>query len=398
MSQPVLIDLILVVLLVAYAISGYRQGLVVGSLSLVGFLGGAVVGMTVVPDLVREWTLGFPRVVLVVVGVLLLVWLGQLLGVLIGRRLRDLVTWRPARLVDSLLGAVAGVVAVALITWFIAGALRGSPYPSLSRAVAASRVVAAVDSVVPVEAGRFFNDFRSTVEGGAFPRVFDGIALEEIRPVDPPDPAEATTQGVAAAAASIVKVTGVAHDCSRGQEGTGWVVSPQRVVTNAHVVAGIDAPLIQVGGEGPRLEAEVVLFDPAKDLAVLAVPDLQAPPLTLGVEAERGDPTVVAGYPLDGPFSVEAGRVRQVLDARGEDIYGNPGVSREVYSLFARVEPGNSGGPLLSPDGSVVGVIFAKSLDDATTGYALTLGESAEVLEAAAAAGEPVPTGPCTRG
>jgi S1-C subfamily serine protease len=142
----------------------------------------------------------------------------------------------------------------------------------------------------------------------------------------------------------------------------------------------------------------VVLFDAQRDLAVLAVPGLTAAPLHLGGTLERGDQGVVAGFPLDGPLTLEPARVRSTLDAVGADIYGAPGVQREVYSLYAKVEPGNSGGPLLDPAGQVVGVVFAKSLDDDTTGYALTLAEARPVLTAAASANDAVPTGACTTG
>ena len=151
-------------------------------------------------------------------------------------------------------------------------------------------------------------------------------------------------------------------------------------------------------GTGARLDAEVVLFDPERDLAVLAVPGLTAPPLALGTDLAGGAPAVVVGYPGDGPFTSTVARVRQVLQARGEDIYGEPGVSRQVYSLYAQVRPGNSGGPLLDPAGALVGVVFASSLDDPDTGYALTLAESRPVLDQAAAATEAVDTGACSSG
>lgn len=397
MSAGTLLDLALVVLLVAYTVSGFRQGFVLGALSLLGFLGAGFVAMALLPELVGNLAPGLGRVVLVLGGVLLAAWAGQSLGVLVGRALRERFTWEPVRALDSALGAVAALLAVALLTWFVAGALRASPAPTLARAVASSKVVAVVDSVVPNGATQIFSGFRQALEAGAFPRVFDGLAPEQILPVEPPDPAE-VGEAAAAAAGGIVKVTGVAEECSRGQEGTGWVVAPQRVVTNAHVVAGVSEPLVQVTGQGERLQGEVVLFDAARDLAVIAVPDLEAAPLALGGDLEAGQPAAVAGFPLNGPYQSSPARVRQVIDARGEDIYGRPGVVREVYSLFADVEPGNSGGPLLDPSGAVVGVIFAKSLDDGDTGYALTLDESQEVIDAAASASDPVPVGPCTTG
>lgn len=397
MNAGTVLDVVLLVVGVGHAVSGLRQGLLVGLLSLVGFVGGAVLGMAVVPELLADLEPGIGRALLVLAGVLLVAWVLQLAGVLVGRRLRERVTWRPARVLDSALGAVAALVAVALVVWIVAGALRGSPAPALSRAIATSRVVAAIDAVVPPETARLFADFRRVVEGQAFPRVFAGVAPEQILPVEAPDPGVADPVA-AAVAGSIVKVTGVADECSRGQEGTGFVAAPHRVVTNAHVVAGVDEPRVQVGGTGPELDGRVVAFDPDKDLAVIAVPDLEAPALPRGADLQRGDSAVVAGFPLDGPYRSEAARVRQVLDARGEDIYGTDVVVRQVYSLFTRIEPGNSGGPLLSPAGQVVGVVFARSLDDPSTGYALTMAEAAPVLDAAPAASATVDTGPCAAG
>jgi S1-C subfamily serine protease len=160
----------------------------------------------------------------------------------------------------------------------------------------------------------------------------------------------------------------------------------------------MEAPDVQVGGVGTRYRAEVVVFDPQRDLAVLAVPGLPASALTLGPDLGPRDDAVVAGFPLDGPFVASSARIRQVVQASGDDIYGRPGAVREVYSIYATVEPGNSGGPLLAPDGSLVGVVFAKSLDDPRTGYALTLAESEAVIRQGLAADSAVSTGRCAIG
>ncbi len=389
------LDVVLLLVLLGYAVSGFRQGLVVGALSVGGFLLGAVVAMSVLPDLVVTWAPGWQRTVAVVLGVLAVAWLGQVLGALLGRRLRSVVSWRPARLVDSVLGAAATLVVVCLVLWFVAGAVRGGPLPVLSRAVASSQVLRVVDDVVPTRASGLFASFRRVVEAQDFPRVFAGVAAEPITPVDPPDPA-VVGPAASAAAGGIVKVTGAAPACDRGREGTGFVVAPQRVVTNAHVVAGVDEPSVQVTGVGPLLPGRVVLFDPERDLAVLAVPDLRAAPLGLGRELGSSADAVVAGFPLDGPYTSVPARVREVVPALGNDIYGEGEVVREVYSLATTVAPGNSGGPLLDGAGSVVGVVFARSLDDPGTGYALTLDEAAPVLRAAEAASEAVATGGCT--
>jgi S1-C subfamily serine protease len=225
------------------------------------------------------------------------------------------------------------------------------------------------------------------------------VAPEQILPVPSPDPGAVSESVLDRAKGSIVKIVGDAAECGRGQEGSGVVVAPQRVVTNAHVVAGVDTPTVQVGGTGERRAARVVLFDPQKDIAVLAVPGLRATPLRLAPsDLVHGDDAVVAGFPRNGPFAAGAARVRAVLSAVGEDIYGKPGVTREVYSLYANVQQGNSGGPLLNTSGHVAGIVFAKSLDDPLTGYALTVKEIAGDVKAGINTESSVSTGGCAAG
>jgi S1-C subfamily serine protease len=264
--------------------------------------------------------------------------------------------------------------------------------------VGSSKVIQAIDDLVPAQFEGVADAFREAVGGSTFPRVFAGVGPENIAPVPAPDPALLRSQAVVKARGSIVKITGEATSCSRGQEGSGAVVAAQRVVTNAHVVAGVTNPKVQVGGTGKRYDATVVSFDARRDLAVLRVPGLRVAALPLGTDLRRSDSAVVAGFPNDGPFRASAARVRSIVRASGEDIYGQPGVIRKVYSLFVKVQPGNSGGPVLNSDGEVVGIIFAKSLDDTTTGYALTLEEARNVIENAAGRTATVSTGACASG
>jgi S1-C subfamily serine protease len=198
---------------------------------------------------------------------------------------------------------------------------------------------------------------------------------------------------------SVVKILGEAPDCRQGQEGSGVVVHRERVVTNAHVVAGVQNPTVQVGGVGRKLPAKVVFFDARRDLAVLAVPGLRAKPLPLAkTDLPRAADALVAGFPRNGAFQAGAARVRSVITAVGEDIYGGPGVTREVYSLYADVEPGNSGGPLLTTRGEIAGIVFARSLDDARTGYALTVSEISSAIATGREASAQVSTGGCASG
>jgi S1-C subfamily serine protease len=393
-----MIDLVLLIVMVWYAVSGYRQGLVVGALSLGGFLGGALLAMLVVPAVTQSLAPGLQRSFIVLVAVLLLAWLGQLIGALIGGKVREQLTFRPAQVVDQLLGAVAGLISVALVVWFVGGALRASPSTSVARAVASSKVLSGVDAVIPNQLTALANSFRDAVAGSSFPRVFAGVGPEQILPVAPPSAGAMPSAVLGKAEASIVKITGEARSCSRGQEGSGFVIASERVATNAHVVAGVRAPTVQVAGVGRRYDATVVLFDSTRDIAVLAVPGLTAPALRLNANLGAGADAVVAGFPHNGPFTAAPARVRSVIKATGEDIYGRPGADRQVYSLYAEVEPGNSGGPLLGVDGSLTGIVFAKSLDDPTTGYALTLQESRSDLVAGMSAADRVSTGGCAVG
>lgn len=397
MTGSNLLDIVLVLLLVAYAVSGFRQGLIQSVCSLVGFFAFAMLAVWQLPGILARWPAvagdDRTRVLVLVVGVVGFGWLGQFLGSLLGSRIRRRVGQTPLRRVDSALGAVVVMLAASLIIWFIGGALRTAGNPTLAKAMSESRVLRAVNTVVPEQTGQVFAGFRGFLSSQGFPQVFGGLAPEPITPVQGPDPAVAHSQAIRAAARSVVKVTTQSSSCQRGQEGTGWVLTPGRIVTNAHVVAGADEVQVQAGDQ--ILRARVVVFDPRRDLAIVSVPGLLAPPLQLGGEMQRGDSAAVPGYPLDGPYRAVSARIRAQLDARGLDIYSREHVVRQIYSLATTVQPGNSGGPLLDTNGRVVGVIFAKSLEDAATGYALTLAEARPVLDEAASAGRAVSTGAC---
>jgi hypothetical protein len=389
------LDVLLVLAAASFAFSGYRQGFVVGVLAFAGFVLGGIGGLIVAPGLVSGMESGIAQSVLAISIVLLGATIGQASLAWLGSLVRDRLTWRPARVVDAGLGAFVSVVAMLLVTWFLASALRPGPVPALSRQVGDSRVITAMDEVMPDEAHTLFSSFRRVLDDNGLPTVFAGLAPERIRAVEPPTPGITGNRAVRRAGTSVVKVVGTAQDCNRRLDGSGFVFAPQHVMTNAHVVAGVEDPQVQIGGTGRTYDARVVLYDPGRDLAVLLAPDLRADPLDLDPTAGRGDDAVVAGFPGGGPYRLEAARIRDTIDARGPDIYHRDQVTREVFSLFAAVEPGNSGGPLLSLRGDVYGVIFAKSLDDADTGYALTVDEVRPVARRGAGRTAEVDTGAC---
>lgn len=402
MNGVVALDVGLVALLAAYAWSGWRQGFVSAVLGAIGLIGGASLAVRVVPGLAQEqWGIerGSTASVLLLVGsALVLAITGQLLMVALARRIRDAVDAPGFRVLDSALGLVAVLVTSVLVLWVVAGALAAGGPPGIRSVVSRSSVVAAVDDVVPRSADRLVDAVIRALDREGFPRVFDGVRQEPILAVPPPDAALARDPDVRRALDSVVHLRADAPACGRAQVGTGWVLSPGRVATNAHVVAGSDSVAVRVRDRGPTLRGRVVAIDAARDVAVLDVPGLSAPALDRGSPLVAGDGGVIAGFPLDDGLWVGGARVRAVLEASGTDIYQHPGVTREVYSLRAQVRRGASGGPLLDSAGRVVGMVFATSRDDPATGYALTLAEMGPVLRDGSAASSAVPTGACSVG
>lgn len=402
MTGAAALDLLLVLLLVAYAWSGWRQGFVSALLGLVGLVGGAFLALRVAPGLLEDH-LSIVQgtasgVMALLLAVLVCAAVGQALMLVIGRQVRDAIDVPVARAVDSALGLVAVLVAAVLVMWVVAGAVRVGG-PTVARdLVERSAVATALDALVPPSADGLVDEVTQALDRQGFPRVFDGLGPEPIASVDAPDPTVADDPDVQRALASVIHVRAESRRCDRAQVGSGWVLSRGRVATNAHVVAGADRVRVSVGGTGRERTARVVAFDPRRDVAVLAVSGLDAPSLPTGAPLAGGDAAVVAGFPGDDGLWVGGARVRDVLTAQGADIYGIPGVVREVYSLRAQVRRGASGGPVFDPAGAVVGMVFATSLDDPDTGYALTLDDIRPVLAEGSTSSAPVATGRCTTG
>ncbi|GAA2063295.1 MarP family serine protease [Streptomyces albiaxialis] len=374
------LDVLLVLAAVWFAIVGYRQGFVVGILSVIGFLGGGLIALLVLPPLWDEFTDGSKPgtggVIAAVVVVIICASVGQALTTHLGNKLRQYITWSPARALDATGGALVNVLAMLLVAWLIGSALAGTTLPTLGKEVRGSKILLGVSRVMPEQTDGWFADFSSVLAKNGYPQVFTPFSDEPIQDVPPPDPKLAGSPVPQQAKKSIVKVVGTAQSCSKVLEGTGFVFGDHKVMTNAHVVGGVDEPTVQVGGEGRRYDARVVLYDWKRDIAVLDVPQLRAPALRFSEkDAGSGNGAIVAGFPENGAFDVRSARVRGRIQANGPDIYHRGTVSRDVYSLYATIRQGNSGGPLLTPDGRVYGVIFAKSLDDDRTGYALTTDE-----------------------
>jgi S1-C subfamily serine protease len=387
-----LLDILLMLVVLAYAASGYRRGLVAGCVSLAGFVGGAVVGVWILPWVMDLVTPGTTRAtVTAVFTVLLPAVVGHELAGRLGLRLRRELDRGPLRVADGVGGAAANAVAVLIVAWVAASVLGASSSPLVTSAIRDSRLLGAVQDAMPDTTPAWFSRATSALTEAGFPQVFNPFENESTAEVAAPTGDSVTPAATRAAQRSTVKVEGVAG--TQGREGSGFVYAREHVMTNAHVVAGIDEPTVRVGGVGRTYEARVVLFDAQTDVAVLYVPDLVAPVLAFDSDAERGAAAVVAGYPQDGDLNLQAATVAGRVQARGQNIYNDAPVTREIYSIRSTVRPGNSGGPLLTTDGRVFGVVFARSTSDAETGYVLTADEVADEAARAATATAPVDTG-----
>ncbi len=391
-----LLDLALIVVAAAFAVSGYRQGFIVGSLSFVGFVGGAVLGAEFGPAISRALVGGQTQqdvvaVVLLVSGAII----GQFVASSIGTAVRSTMTGRSSTTVDAIGGSAVSVLSMLLIAWAIGSVLTASPFPGVVQQVNNSAVLHTMDRIMPPPARTMFSDFRRMLASGPFPQVFSGIGATHLLTVPAPDPAIASSAGVRSARDRVLKVQGTAPSCDRSIEGSGFVYAPHHVITNAHVVAGVQPGPRVSTRDGTSYPAQVVYYDPQVDIAVLYVPGLSIAPLRFAGPANAGADAVVAGYPLNHAFTAGAARVGQVQQAEGPDIYQTGTVDRQIYEIRGTVQPGNSGGPLLSPAGDVYGVVFAAAVGAPQTGFALTSAEVQADARIGASATTPVSTQGC---
>ena len=392
-----MLDLILIVIVVAFAVSGYRQGFIVGVLSFLGFVGGALLGAEFGPAISRALVGGQTQQDIVAVVLLVsFAVIGQFIASSIGAAMRSTVTWRSATVVDSVGGSVVSMISVLLIAWVVGSVLNGSPYPVVDQQVNNSVTLQTLDKVMPTPAKTMFSDFRRMLASNStYAQVFSGIGAEHILAIPAPDPGVLDSAGYRAAADRVVRVQGVAPSCQRSIEGSGFVISRNHIMTNAHVVAGVTEHQTVTTTSGQTLAATVVYYDPQVDVAVLYVPGLSLSPLRFAGQANPGDNAVVAGYPLDAPsLHAVPARIGGIQNAQGPNIYQTATVTRQIYEIRAVVESGNSGGPLLSSDGTVYGVVFAAAVGVNDTGFALTAAQ----VRADARAGERSTTAVSTMG
>ena len=451
------LDVLLIVALAMLLVQGHRRGLWVVLGNLVGLVGGAAIAFYALPEVAKFVTAPQWRWAALIATLVLLVAAGQYVGAAIGEAIRLRVNLPALRLVDRLLGALAAGLAGALVLWLVAFSIAASGSTAVTREVTRSRVITALDTVMPDSLLAWAARSRSAVadldvlpelelpvpvpesDDGvrAAPAPTPGLPSAASSPSDTatsappvtsaaatpeePDAAAASsstsaapsatttapassastaapsTPAASSASAAVVRLTGTAAQCNQVQSGSGVAVAPDRVLTNAHVVLGVDAPTVTDRARGVHA-ARIVHLDTAHDLAVLAVDDADLPVMPVGAELTGGASASVLGYPDGGPFASTPATVQAVGEVPLGDVLTGAASMVDVYTLGADIRHGYSGGPVVDAAGNLAGLVFARAPGSDAVGYALTADTIAPVVAAAPGMTATVPAGDCVPG
>lgn len=454
------LDVLLIVALAMLLVQGHRRGLWVVLGNLVGLVGGAAIAFYALPEVAKFVTAPQWRWAALIATLVLLVAAGQYVGAAIGEAIRLRVNLPALRLVDRLLGALAAGLAGALVLWLVAFSIAASGSTAVTREVTRSQVITALDAVMPDSLLAWAARSRSAVADldvlpelelpAPVPESDDGVRAApapaatpglpsaasspsdtatsappatsaSATPEEPDDAAAASsptsaapsaattapassastaapsTPAASSASAAVVRLTGTAAQCSQVQSGSGVAVAPDRVLTNAHVVLGVDAPTVTDRARGVH-EARIVHLDTAHDLAVLAVDGADLPVMTVGAELTGGASASVLGYPDGGPFASTPATVQAVGEVPLGDVLTGAASMVDVYTLAADIRHGYSGGPVVDAAGNLAGLVFARAPGSDAVGYALTADTIAPVVAAAPQMTATVPSGDCVPG
>lgn len=368
------LDIAVVAIAFVAAVSGWRSGALGSVMSFIGVVLGAVAGVLLAPHIVNHIDGARTKLFAALFLILALVVVGEVAGVVLGRAVRSAIRNPGVRLVDSLIGVGLQLIVVMVAAWLLATPLTSSDQTNLVNAVKGSKVLAQVDEVAPEWLRAVPKRLSALLDTSGLPDVLQPFGRTPIVEVEPPNATLASDAVVAAVQPSVVKIRGVAPGCQKVLEGTGFVVGPQHVMSNAHVVAGSDSVTVESAGQ--TYDAVVVSYDPNADISMLFVPNLPAQTLEFAPEAAAtGTDALVLGYPGGGDFAATPARIREIIELNGPDIYRTTTVNREVYTIRGTVRQGNSGGPLINGNGEVLGVVFGAAVDDTDTGFVLTANE-----------------------
>lgn len=395
MTSSQWLDIAVIAVALIAAISGWRSGALGSLMSFVGVVLGAIAGVMLAPHVISHVGSSRGKLFAALFLILILVVIGEVAGVVLGRAVRGSIRSAPVRVVDSIVGVVLQLVVVLIAAWLLGSPLTSSGQAGLASAVRGSKVIAEVDKYAPDWLRTVPKRMSALLSTSGLPNALEPLGPAPAQNVDPPDATLADSLVVARSRPSVVKIRGVAQSCQKVLEGTGFVVAPNRVMSNAHVVAGSDS--VTVEAEGKKYDATVVSYDPSADISILDVPNLPQQPLVFADQpAKSGTDAVVLGYPGGGDFVATPARVREIIELSGPDIYKSTTVNREVYTIRGTVRQGNSGGPMINRAGQVIGVVFGAAVDDNDTGFVMTTNEVSRQLAKIGNTAK-VPTGACVK-
>lgn len=383
------LDIVIVLALLFSLVSGFRRGFWLALTQYLGMLAGIIAGVLLAPRVADAFNAADPtsRQVIALLTVMAASVIGGSVGFWAGGPLRRWLLNRPVLgALDNAAGALFSAAVTLVFIWLLAISFARGPQPDVARAIQESRIVAEIDASAP-QAPAFLAKVQQMLSGSFLPPIFLGLE-PDLPDGSAPDAASARTAGVQQAAASTVRIEGLG--CGGVSTGSGFPVSGDLVVTNAHVVSGTSRTTVRTP-EGQTRAAAVVVFDPELDVAVLRVRGLDLTPLA-PVDGRAGASGAVIGYPGGGPLTVVPAVAARQWTARGRDIYNEQIVTRTIWIVSARVRPGNSGGPLVDEQGRYLGVIFGASVSDPNVGYALTADEVAPAIEQAGTAQQTIDT------
>lgn len=386
-----LLDWALVLVLVVVVVIGFRRGFWVTMGTVIGAIAGVFGGLFLMPVIVELVPAGVIRIITMVAVTAILIWFGMWLGRKIGGRLRLHISHPVMRTIDKFLGAIGNTLVAGLLISLIAFSVASIGVPGITSVLKNSRIVATTTALTPEGARVWIADVRADVLNSSELPELDLADEEEAPEVDQTRPVPTTS--VEESSESSVRITGSAYGCGQSQTGSGFALTDDRVLTNAHVVAGVEEPQVE-SHDGQLFTGEVVAFDPEVDVAVIALPEADLPAVEFGDVIDPGEPAFVLGYPSGGPHQITGAEVQARGPASVANIYDENPQLRDVYQVSADVRQGNSGGALIDDEGFVAGVIFARA-SDTEVGYALTAEEISGYVDGASQLSEPVSTGEC---
>ncbi|MHB0928689.1 MAG: MarP family serine protease [Candidatus Nanopelagicales bacterium] len=391
-----LVDVILGVSILVAVNHGWRLGIIRGVFGFAGMLAGGWIALQTVPLAIDAFTLSTAWRIASGVGLVAAAAVaGEIVGNAVGSAIRRTIRWSPVQFLDSLLGSAFRLTSLTVIVWLLTSAMAVLPDRGVVHLVRTSGIIRIIDEYAPDAAGRATAALRRAMRSSSFPEVFAGITPQPQQSIEPPDPRILSAAPVRATYGLVFKVEADAELCSERMSGTGFVYAPNRIITNAHVVAGATRVTVTANNSSTPYPAEVVFFDPRLDVAVLDVPALHGGELSFGGPGRTGETAAIPGYTGGDPLSPDPARIADVILARGHDIYGGSRVDREIFVLRAHVAAGDSGAPVVAADGSVLGMVFAAATDQKDVGYALTADAIAKAADQGRSNSTPVTDGHC---